>query len=257
METVEPMAYDFSHDMSFMASRRMFPPHLEMTVPLYPNAAVAYAQPYPAASYGYSHPLASQANSYQVYSHGHPFHLQPPTLAPNPPPLQIHPQIQQAKNDLSPGNQSPRIKYEEGPPYPTSLIPSEIEYRGDGRHPDSAIEIDFGTEVDTLMKAIQSNSRPSRHEAHQLPPLQQFNRGHAAYEINCNENRAEYQAGLIGDREQFVAPGQKSRKKYGCTFTNCNKGFFQKTHLEIHLRSHTGDKPFVCLYRPNQTKLEC
>ena len=25
----------------------------------------------------------------------------------------------------------------------------------------------------------------------------------------------------------------------------CNKSFYQKTHLEIHVRAHTGAKPFV------------
>jgi len=28
---------------------------------------------------------------------------------------------------------------------------------------------------------------------------------------------------------------------------DCNKSFFQKTHLEIHIRAHTGAKPFVSL----------
>jgi len=27
---------------------------------------------------------------------------------------------------------------------------------------------------------------------------------------------------------------------------DCNKSFYQKTHLEIHTRAHTGIKPFVC-----------
>lgn len=27
----------------------------------------------------------------------------------------------------------------------------------------------------------------------------------------------------------------------------CNKSFYQKTHLDIHVRAHTGDKPFVSL----------
>jgi len=26
----------------------------------------------------------------------------------------------------------------------------------------------------------------------------------------------------------------------------CNKSFYQKTHLEIHVRAHTGAKPFIC-----------
>lgn len=34
--------------------------------------------------------------------------------------------------------------------------------------------------------------------------------------------------------------------KYRCTFPDCNKSFSQKTHLEIHSRSHTGEKPYIC-----------
>ncbi|OAG16719.1 hypothetical protein CC77DRAFT_901021, partial [Alternaria alternata] len=26
----------------------------------------------------------------------------------------------------------------------------------------------------------------------------------------------------------------------------CNKSFYQKTHLDIHIRAHAGDKPFPC-----------
>jgi len=38
----------------------------------------------------------------------------------------------------------------------------------------------------------------------------------------------------------------KSRKRYECEFAGCNKSFFQKTHLEIHTRAHSGDKPYPC-----------
>ncbi|RPA78286.1 hypothetical protein BJ508DRAFT_188125, partial [Ascobolus immersus RN42] len=38
----------------------------------------------------------------------------------------------------------------------------------------------------------------------------------------------------------------KPRKRYECTFPSCNKSFFQKTHLEIHTRAHSGDKPYTC-----------
>lgn len=41
--------------------------------------------------------------------------------------------------------------------------------------------------------------------------------------------------------------GQKVKKRYECEFEGCNKSFFQKTHLEIHTRAHSGDKPYVCI----------
>jgi hypothetical protein len=39
--------------------------------------------------------------------------------------------------------------------------------------------------------------------------------------------------------------GTKGKKRYECDVPGCNKSFFQKTHLDIHSRAHTGDKPFV------------
>lgn len=40
--------------------------------------------------------------------------------------------------------------------------------------------------------------------------------------------------------------GPKVKKRYECEFEGCNKSFFQKTHLEIHTRAHSGDKPYPC-----------
>lgn len=35
------------------------------------------------------------------------------------------------------------------------------------------------------------------------------------------------------------------KKRYSCNLPNCGKSFYQKTHLEIHIRAHTGVKPYV------------
>lgn len=46
----------------------------------------------------------------------------------------------------------------------------------------------------------------------------------------------------------------KPRKRYQCTIEDCNKSFYQKTHLEIHTRAHTGVKPFVSLLQTSTPK---
>ena len=46
-------------------------------------------------------------------------------------------------------------------------------------------------------------------------------------------------------QEEGDKPQPKPRKRYQCNMPGCNKSFYQKTHLEIHVRAHTGAKPFV------------
>ena len=48
-----------------------------------------------------------------------------------------------------------------------------------------------------------------------------------------------------GGKEEKKSGSQKAKKRYECDVPGCNKSFFQKTHLDIHSRAHTGDKPFV------------
>ncbi|OCK97566.1 uncharacterized protein K441DRAFT_546672 [Cenococcum geophilum 1.58] len=38
----------------------------------------------------------------------------------------------------------------------------------------------------------------------------------------------------------------KLKRRYQCNMPDCYKSFYQKTHLEIHTRAHTGVKPFLC-----------
>ncbi|KAF2484575.1 hypothetical protein BDY17DRAFT_248363 [Neohortaea acidophila] len=42
------------------------------------------------------------------------------------------------------------------------------------------------------------------------------------------------------------SPTNKAKKRYLCDIPGCDKAFYQKTHLEIHTRAHTGIKPFLC-----------
>ena len=88
---------------------------------------------------------------------------------------------------------------------------SAIESSDEGGKP-----VVFSTEIDTLMRAIQSQSKaPEKKHAEKTKSSD-----------NPTVNRP--------------------RKKYLCEVAGCGKSFYQKTHLEIHIRAHTGIKPFLC-----------
>lgn len=100
----------------------------------------------------------------------------------------------------------------------------------------------FTTDVDTLMRAIQIKSAVSAQSSY-------VSRGDDSSTDRCQEwdgclTKAHLDFGSLN-----VAGWTESqpRRTYGCDVGSCAKYFFQKTHLEIHMRAHTGYKPFVSM----------
>lgn len=75
----------------------------------------------------------------------------------------------------------------------------------------------FSTDIDSLMRAIQAKEEPAE------------------------PRRRERQRS-----QPNASTTHKARKRYQCAIAGCGKAFYQKTHLEIHTRAHTGVKPFAC-----------
>jgi uncharacterized Zn-finger protein len=60
-------------------------------------------------------------------------------------------------------------------------------------------------------------------------------------------DNVDQESWLTTVQQEAAKPSQKPRKRYQCNMPDCSKSFYQKTHLEIHIRAHTGAKPFVSL----------
>ncbi|KAI1139039.1 hypothetical protein F5Y05DRAFT_360491 [Hypoxylon sp. FL0543] len=106
---------------------------------------------------------------------------------------------------------------------------------------NEANEVIFHTEVDTLMKAIQSKSQTEKASgsgaaAYPSPPQmdeEKFN----LRRKSCSPDETGAGSGSHGKDRQ---------KRYICDIKGCGKRCSQKTQLETHKRAHTGEKPFVC-----------
>lgn len=116
-------------------------------------------------------------------------------------------------------------------------------------------DVNFGTEVDTLMKAIQAKSK--NRQSQTTSPVDQsgpevgdflslLRQPVSTNEIYASGKERKYEL----TREDFqddTNSSKNGKRRYHCTIKNCSKYFCQKTHLDIHERCHTGLKPYVSL----------
>jgi hypothetical protein len=84
----------------------------------------------------------------------------------------------------------------------------------------------FNTDIDTLMRAIQS-----KHNSEQQTQHPSFPRSRSSSTTTTTTTSPQR---------------TRSKKQHKCTIPGCDKAFRQKTHLDIHARVHTGIKPFLC-----------
>jgi hypothetical protein len=118
---------------------------------------------------------------------------------------------------------------------------------------NGATEVNFGTEVDTLMKAIQAkaqNSSPQTPSIEQKRPVvgaplhPPFVQASPKSEGHSPRDASNFRL-THGDIQEEPTNAKGTKKRYLCTIEGCAKSFYQKTHLDIHERAHTGAKPYV------------
>ena len=135
------------------------------------------------------------------------------------------------------------MKAESSSPVQSSPIYNETSYGGDFKRansePEDGSSNNFATDVDTLMRAIQAKQKPApaQQQRPQPPKVRQIS--HVVPLVTGDS--------LSAQEEEGIKSSQKSKKRYQCSMPDCHKSFYQKTHLEIHTRAHTGVKPFVCI----------
>jgi uncharacterized Zn-finger protein len=86
----------------------------------------------------------------------------------------------------------------------------------------------FNTDIDTLMRAIQSKHNPEQQTQQPGSPSSRSSSTTTTTTTSTSPRRT------------------RSKKQHKCTIPGCDKAFRQKTHLDIHARVHTGIKPFFC-----------
>ena len=93
------------------------------------------------------------------------------------------------------------------------------------------------TNVDMLVRTIQAkgNTKSEQTSVVNSPATQE--------KFNFSSLSSNTPSSVFWDAS--ARGNSNPRKRYQCDIPSCAKSFFQKTHLDIHMRAHTGHKPFV------------
>jgi len=107
----------------------------------------------------------------------------------------------------------------------------------------------FSTAIDVLMKTIQANPETDdivqRVQEEQGSSAQPEESAEPKPDVRPVEEKPTTRAlPKPGKKQPALGEPNKSRR-YRCKFPGCTQSFFQNTHLTIHNRSHTGERPFV------------
>jgi len=233
MEATTMVMPDYrQHRFHDMAARHMVAPGIDLSMSLYSNAGMGYTVPCQNAGFNYNFQPGNTLafDSFAHYDH-QPLGPLPPLFPNVPEPLST----QCARYPLPGACETLNVKVEDSSPTESFAW----LHSGDGA---SGIDDDttFGTEVDTLMRTIQTKTKAKTRSQEDFSPRENV----------CHSYGEENSSPVVAQEDYFSRTsspwsGAKARKTYQCDLPTCAKLFYQKTHLEIHMRAHTGYKPFV------------
>ncbi|KAH7122498.1 zinc finger protein-like protein OZF [Dendryphion nanum] len=199
--------------------------HMDMNMPLFSTHNLTTSVPYQsgAGAFAFDSLAVNPYNMQQQFPVSYNAPLSHSVSYPPASSIQPMPTVREARNPFHMERSSPPVKVETSSPVQPSQIYHDSGFGGEDFKPvkiDSGENsgIDFSTDVDTLMKEIQAKEKLKQSQPRAAPV----------------------------PKVEPVKTAQKPKKKYICTMDGCEKSFYQKTHLDIHTRSHTGHKPFLC-----------
>ncbi|KAF2819126.1 zinc finger protein-like protein OZF [Ophiobolus disseminans] len=223
-------SYHSQRPITTGSSLRSFPPtttHMDISMPLFSANALTTSVPYQSSGgfaydsvnpYNMQQSSITHTNMPQTYPLAYPPNLSPPVSFAATSEAQPLSTVRAVGSGFAVDG-SHMVKSESASPVQSQPLFNDASYADECKRstsePTEATGINFATDVDTLMKAIQAK-QPTSPQRQEVPKYE----------------------------EPKVT--QKPRKRYQCHMPDCNKSFYQKTHLEIHIRAHTGAKPFEC-----------
>lgn len=211
--------------------------HMDLNMPLFSTHPLTTSVPYQSGAFAFDSLSVNPYNMQQAFPVSYPPPLSHAVTYPGAQDMQPLPTVREARNGFPLERTTPPVKTETSSPIQPNQLFTESAYSEDYKPAasDSAeANINFSTDVDTLMKAIQAKQQSVQQR--QPPPAK-------VRELSHHETLKARDSLLL--QEEEVKPSQKPKKRYQCSIPGCNKSFYQKTHLEIHTRAHTGVKPFV------------
>lgn len=99
---------------------------------------------------------------------------------------------------------------------------------------DTTPDLRSCSSVDSLVQTIQTKSE------RRLPNLSSGSFSDPALSRSSSRTKTPQP-----EQDQYDHNCRRARKTHQCSVASCTKTFHQKSHLEIHIRAHSGYKPFV------------